>query len=188
MSIVNQVFNSKLLIPQLGNTYVRRERLTDILHNNIQRRLQVISAPAGYGKTTLLADFINSIDVPVCWYSIDVEDEDPKLMLEGILTSLSSYFTSFGKLTVSRLAATDDIRKDAPHLLTIMTNEINDTIPDYFVFVLEDYYRTLRTNEGRIESVARENPRKLPCYHLQSHSGGITGHCQANIEEPGFYT
>jgi len=140
MSIVNRVSATKLLIPQLGSSHVHRERLTDILHNNIQERLQVISAPAGYGKTTILADFVHSIDVPVCWYSIDVEDEDPKLLLEGVLTSISSCFATFGQLTTSRLAATDDIRKDAPHLLTIMTNEINDTIPDYLVFVLEDYH------------------------------------------------
>src|SRR4030043_302077 len=126
MSIVNRTSNTKLLIPQLGSSHVHRERLTDILHNNIQMRLQVISAPAGYGKTTLLADFVHSIDVPVCWYSIGVEDEDPKLLLEGVLTSISSCFATFGQLTASKLAATGDIRKDAPHLLTIMTNEIND--------------------------------------------------------------
>ena len=140
MSIFNRASNTKLLIPQLGSSHVHRERLTDILHNNIQMRLQVISAPAGYGKTKLLADFVHSIDVPVCWYSIGVEDEDPKLLLEGVLASISSCFATFGQLTASRLAATDDIRKDAPHLLTIMTNEINDTVPDYFVFVLEDYH------------------------------------------------
>src|SRR4030042_1229681 len=140
MSIVNRTSYTKLLIPQLGSRHVHRERLTDILHNNIQKRLQVISAPAGYGKTTLLTDFVHSIDVPICWYSIDVEDEDPKLLLEGIMTSISSCFATFGQMTTSRLAATEDIRKDAPHLLTILTNEINDTIPDYFVFVLEDYH------------------------------------------------
>jgi LuxR family maltose regulon positive regulatory protein len=140
MSIVNRASSAKLFIPQLGSSHVYRERLTDILHNNIQKRLQVISAPAGYGKTTLLADFVHSIDIPVCWYSIDVEDEDPKLLLEGVLTSISSCFATFGQLTASRLAATNDMGKEALHLLTIMTNEINDTIPDYLVFVLEDYH------------------------------------------------
>src|SRR4030043_1360315 len=140
MSIVNRTSNTKLLIPQLGSSHVHRERLTDILHNNIQKRLQVISAPAGYGKTTLLADFVRSIDTPVCWYSIDEEDEDPKLFLEGILASIKSRFTSFGKLATSWLATTDDIRKDSPHVLTILANEINDSIQDYLVFVLEDYH------------------------------------------------
>ncbi|MHB8104135.1 MAG: tetratricopeptide repeat protein [Dehalococcoidales bacterium] len=140
MSIMNRPSNAKLLVPQLGSGHVYRERLTDILHNNIQKRLQVISAPAGYGKTTLLTDFAHNIDIPVCWYSINIEDEDPKLLLEGILASITSHFATFGQLTASQLAATDDIRKDATHLLTILTNEINDTIPDYLVFVLEDYH------------------------------------------------
>jgi LuxR family maltose regulon positive regulatory protein len=140
MSIVNRALGTKLLIPQLGSNHVYRERLTDILHNNIQKRLQVISAPAGYGKTTLLSDFVHNIDIPVCWYSIDVEDEDPRLLLEGILASIRSHFPAFGKLTTSWLAATNDIEKDAPYLLTILANEINNSISDYLVFVLEDYH------------------------------------------------
>jgi LuxR family transcriptional regulator, maltose regulon positive regulatory protein len=141
MSIVNKALAAKILIPQLGNTHVYRERLTDILHNNIQKRLQVISAPAGYGKTTLLSDFVHNIGIPVCWYSISMEDEeDPKLLIEGILASIKSQFPNFGKLTTSWLASMYDISKDAPHLLTILANEINDSIPDYLVFVLEDYH------------------------------------------------
>jgi ATP/maltotriose-dependent transcriptional regulator MalT len=140
MSIVNKALGAKLLIPQLGSSHVYRERLTDILHNNIQKRLQVISAPAGYGKTTLLSDFVHNIDIPVCWYSINMEDEDPKLLLEGILASIKSHFPTLGKLTTSWLASMYDIKKDAPYLLTILANEINDSIPDYLVFVLEDYH------------------------------------------------
>lgn len=140
MSTVNRASNSKLLHPQLGAGHVHRERLIDILHNNIQMRLQVVSAPAGYGKSSLLADFVHGIDVPVCWYSIDGDDEDPKLLLEGILTSISSQFDSFGRLTASRLAATSEVMKDAPHLLTILANEVNSAVPDYLIFVLEDYH------------------------------------------------
>jgi LuxR family maltose regulon positive regulatory protein len=77
----------------------------------------VISAPAGYGKTTLLTDFVHNIDIPVCWFSINMGDEDPKLLLESILTSISSKFATFGQLTASRLAVTSDITKDAHHLV-----------------------------------------------------------------------
>jgi LuxR family maltose regulon positive regulatory protein len=142
MSITNtdRVLNTKLLIPQLGSSHVHRERLIDILHNNIQRRLQVISAPAGYGKTTLLTDFVHSIDVPVCWYSFSVEDEDPKLLLEGIFASISSCFPGFGQFTISQLNTASDIRNNARHLLEIMIKEINDSLPDYLVLILEDYH------------------------------------------------
>jgi LuxR family maltose regulon positive regulatory protein len=140
MSIINRILGAKLLIPQMERNHVYRERLTDILHNNIQKRLQIISAPAGYGKTSLLADFVHAIDIPVCWYSIDVEDEDPKLLLEGILASIKSRFTAFGELMTSWLASTDDIKKNASYLVTILANEIIGSIPDYLVFVLEDYH------------------------------------------------
>lgn len=140
MNNINRVSSAKLLIPQTGANHVFRERLVDTLHSNIQKRLQMILAPAGYGKTTLVTDFIHSVDVPACWYSIDVQDEDPKLFLEGILASLSARFAAFGKLTASQLAATGDVVKDAHHCITILTNEIRDAIKDYFIFVLEDYH------------------------------------------------
>ncbi len=138
MSTTDRISKTKPNVPEKSDNHVFRERLTDILHSNIQKRLQVISAPAGYGKTTLLTDFIHSVDIPVCWYSISPEDEEPKVFLEGILNSISSCFTAFGKITASQLAAANDTDKDISHTTTVLANEINDTIPDYLIFVFED--------------------------------------------------
>jgi LuxR family transcriptional regulator, maltose regulon positive regulatory protein len=140
MRTTNNISDIKLLVPKLESSHVFRERLIDILHNNIQKRLQVISAPAGYGKTTLLTDFVRNIDIPVCWYSISIDDEDPKLFLEGILSSISARLTTFSKLTASCLTTSNDIAKDANHILTTMANEIKNTIPDYLLIAFDDYH------------------------------------------------
>jgi len=53
MSIGTNLINPKMLIPHYSQKIIRRERLIDLLHDNIESRVQVLIAPAGYGKTTL---------------------------------------------------------------------------------------------------------------------------------------
>jgi ATP/maltotriose-dependent transcriptional regulator MalT/two-component SAPR family response regulator len=140
MSIANVEFATKLLIPRRSEHVIRRQRLIDLLHSNVHLRAQVISAPAGYGKTTLLADFAGDIETPVCWYSLDVLDRDPRILLEGVLASIRSHFPLFGQLTQSHLFAAEDIEKEALHLVCTLAGEIHSMIPEYFVLVLEDYH------------------------------------------------
>ncbi|MBI3931529.1 MAG: tetratricopeptide repeat protein [Chloroflexi bacterium] len=128
------------MVPRRREDVIHRQRLIDLLHAHIQLRVQVVSAPAGYGKTTLLMDFGNDLDVPVCWYSLDTSDKDPRLLLEGILASIRSRFPDFGQLTQSRLLVTEDVAKEVEHLVGTLTGEIYVAIPEYFVLVLEDYH------------------------------------------------
>ena len=140
MSVASVEFTTKLLVPRRGDNVICRQRLTDLLHNHIHLRVQIISAPAGYGKTTLLVDFANDLDIPVCWYSLDTSDQDPRLFLEGILASIRSHFPNFGQLTQSRLLVTENLVREGSQLVGTLTGEIYATIPDYFVLVLEDYH------------------------------------------------
>ena len=140
MSTIERTSKSKSLVPERRTDHVFRERLIDILHGNVQKRLQVISAPAGYGKTTLLTDFVQSIDTPICWYSMNPEDEDPKLLLEGILGSITACFADFGKLTLAQLASVNDLNRDFNRIITTLATEINNTITDYLIFIFEDYH------------------------------------------------
>jgi LuxR family maltose regulon positive regulatory protein len=140
VSIGTAIFNPKMLVPRRGNKVIRRERLLDLLHSNIQTHYQVISAPAGYGKTTLLSHFVEDLGAPVCWYTIDSADVDPRVLFEGILTSVLSHFPKFGQLTNSRLLNTTDLIKDAIPLLNSLATEISTDIGDFFVIVLDDFH------------------------------------------------
>ena len=140
MTIANAEFVTKLLVPRRREDIIRRQRLIDLLHDHIHLRVQVVSAPAGYGKTSLLVDFANDLDIPVCWYSLDTSDQDPRLLLEGILASIRFRFPTFGELTQSRLLAAEDIAREAAHLIGTLTGEMYVAIPEYFVLVLEDYH------------------------------------------------
>ena len=140
MAVANAEFVTKLLVPRRREDIFHRQRLIDLLHGHIPLRLQVVSAPAGYGKTTLLTDFANDLEIPVCWYSLDVSDQDPRLLLEGILASLRFHFPSFGQLTRSRLLMAEDAAREATHLVGTLTGEMYAAIPEYFALVLEDYH------------------------------------------------
>ena len=140
MVVANAEFITKVSVPQRREDITRRQRLIDLLHNHIHLRVQVVSAPAGYGKTTLLVDFANDLDIPVCWYSMDTSDQDPRLLLEGILASIRFHFPNFGELTQSLLLVTENVVREASQLIGTLTGEMYAAIPEYFVLVLEDYH------------------------------------------------
>lgn len=140
MSIGSVTINPKSLMPEIKKKVIRRERLLDLLRGNIQTRFQAVSAPAGYGKSTLLANFAQAVGNPVCWYTFDTADEDPRVFFEGILASIRLRFPKMGKLTHIRLANTNDLSKDAVSLLNMLSAEIRADIPDSFIFVLDDFH------------------------------------------------
>ena len=140
----------KLVIPRRGDKIVWRQRLINLLHDHIHLRIQVIAAPAGYGKTTLLIDFTNDLDTPVCWYALDISDQDPKMLFEGILASIRFRFLEFGRVTESLLSTSNDVIKEAPRLINTLTGEIYKTIPEYFILVLEDYHFIEASDSARM--------------------------------------
>jgi ATP/maltotriose-dependent transcriptional regulator MalT/two-component SAPR family response regulator len=140
MVTLNPEFVTKCIIPKRGEHIVARRRLNDLLLRQVDRRVQSLSAPAGYGKTTLLIDFATELEVPVCWYSLDVADQDSSLLIEGIVNSIRVNFPGFGQATLNRLALTGDPSQSSRALAGTLTGEINETIPDFLVLVLDDFH------------------------------------------------
>ena len=60
--------SSKVYQPTRQPKTLRRIRLLDLLHSNIHRKVTYVCAPAGYGKTTLLVDFVEDVDAEVYWF------------------------------------------------------------------------------------------------------------------------
>ncbi|HEX6551158.1 MAG TPA: hypothetical protein VF026_00225, partial [Ktedonobacteraceae bacterium] len=77
---LNQLLATKLHIPSLNHSLVPRPRLVERLNQGMGRKLTLISAPAGFGKTTLLCEWIQASagrEMPVAWISLDEGDNDP---------------------------------------------------------------------------------------------------------------
>jgi ATP/maltotriose-dependent transcriptional regulator MalT len=86
-------FPFKITIPRRPRHLVPRPRLTELLDDIYERRLITISAPAGYGKTSLLIDFVSAgPPLPVCWYTLDRFDEDPWVFLNYLAAAIDQRF------------------------------------------------------------------------------------------------
>lgn len=130
---------TKILLPGKRTGLLHRPRLVDFLHEHIDRKLLLVSAPAGYGKTSLLIDLAHETTLPVCWYSVDSTDSDPKIFLEYIVASLRRQFPDFGSRTLAVLADPSSTRNAAVVVNTLVT-EIYEDIPSYFILILDDYH------------------------------------------------
>ncbi|MCL5074175.1 MAG: tetratricopeptide repeat protein [Chloroflexi bacterium] len=132
-------FITKILVPPRHPNILRRPRLIDFLHQYGDRRLIIISAPAGYGKTTMLIDFAHEVELPVCWYSLESADQDPKVFLEYLIASLAQRFPSFGQRMRSFLREVSDVSREMNSAIGLLVSEIQTAIPEYFFLILDDY-------------------------------------------------
>ena len=131
---------TKVLVPRRRDDVVSRARLLDQLYDMVDHRLLLVTAPAGYGKTTLLVDFAADLEHPVCWYSLDATDRDPRLFLERLILSLERRFPGVGQDLLHALASGADLRDGAPGIVRMLINTIVARIPQWFVLVLDDYH------------------------------------------------
>src|SRR6185295_1138591 len=96
------ILATKLYIPPPRPNVVRRLRLTERLNEGLHRKLTLISAPAGFGKTTLVSEWVEGITRPTAWLSLDEADSDPTRFLAYVVAALQTLAQSrFGALPTS---------------------------------------------------------------------------------------
>jgi len=98
-------YPSKVSLPVRRPAIVHRQRLIDALTESLQHRLTLVSAPAGYGKTTLLLDFSQSWNQPVCWYALDERDCDLHTFLRYVVAAGRSQYPLFGEALARAMEA-----------------------------------------------------------------------------------
>jgi LuxR family maltose regulon positive regulatory protein len=131
---------TKIQVPRRHPDLLPRKRLVDFLHSYLDRRLILISAPAGYGKTSLLADFAHEIELPVCWYTLDRFDGDFRVFLEYLIAAIARRFPAFGERSRAFLREVKDPGAEIYSLVATLVREIYDAIPEYFVLILDDHH------------------------------------------------
>lgn len=142
-----QLITTKIAVPPARTQIVRRRRAFALLHEQLDLRLNVVLAPAGYGKTSLLVDFAHDClgrGIQLCWYSLDEQDSDPLVFLRYLATSLRRSFPQFGERTFRLLDEARSTLVPDPSLafsvLGTLISEIDEQIADFFVLVLDDYH------------------------------------------------
>ena len=133
------VLRTKLYVPQPRAERVPRPRLLARLNRGLAGPLTVITAPAGFGKTTLLADWLASAPqaAQVAWLALDPADSDPRQFLRYLVAALQTVAPAVGRSTVTLLHAAQ-----SPPLETLLPLLLNDllALPDQTVLVLDDYH------------------------------------------------
>src|ERR687895_1330577 len=131
------ILATKLYVPPPQPRVVLRPRLIEHLNEGLHRRLILISAPAGFGKTTLLGEWLAGCGRPAAWLSLDEGDNDPTRFLAYLVAALRTVATDIGEGVLGGLQSPQPPPTET--ILTALLNEI-DAIPDDFVVVLDDYH------------------------------------------------
>jgi LuxR family maltose regulon positive regulatory protein len=134
---ITPLLQTKLHRPPLPRDLVTRSRLTDLLDCQMERPLTLVSAPAGYGKSTLISAWAEALDCPVAWVSLDEHDSDLAVFISYILGALQTIYPTVGADTWALVQGLE-----VPPLEVVshtLINELNQIEVD-FVLVLDDYH------------------------------------------------
>src|SRR2546425_2754382 len=131
------ILATKLYTPRFRPHVARRPRLLERLNEGLHRKLTLIAAPAGFGKTTLVSAWVAGCDRQVAWLSLDKGDSDPTLFLTYLVAALRTIAPTIGEGVSGVLQSPQPPPTES--ILTALLNEIT-TIPDNFVLVLDDYH------------------------------------------------
>lgn len=140
MDIFDQVTRTKVLLPRRRPDLLSRQRLLDLLYDLLDYRLIIVAAPAGYGKTSLLVDLADQLELPTCWYALDTLDRDLQRFVAHFIAAIAQVFPQFGQRTWATLQNGVATKSDLDSLITTLTNEAFEQIREHFVFVLDDYH------------------------------------------------
>ncbi len=141
--MAGNLLQTKLYYPPARPFLVPRPHLVKQLDAGLDGRLTLVSAPAGFGKTTLIAEWIrtrqetNSSDTIYCWVSLDEADNDIVQFWSYILGALQRAGVPFGGPLLASLSATSPSA-----MMAVITHLLNDleAYKDRIVFVLDDYH------------------------------------------------
>ncbi|MBO0791486.1 MAG: hypothetical protein J2P36_11125, partial [Ktedonobacteraceae bacterium] len=132
------LLQTKLHMPHLRPHLVVRPHLVERLQQSAQFPLTLISAPAGFGKTTLLAQWLSQSHVPVAWLSLDSDDNDPARFLPHLIAALQRLEPQLGATSLALL------RTPQPPSPEIILEQLINDVVEYNdkdkVLVLDDYH------------------------------------------------
>ena len=149
------LLHTKLNRPSVAPDIMPRDRLIKLLDQGRKRPLTLISAPAGYGKSTLASRWTATCDCPCVWVSLDNDDNDLRQFLNYILAAIQQRFPKSDLrseilLDAERLPPPDEL---ARYLL----NDLHQ-VPEPFILVLDDYQHIKETSVNDLVAALLEHP------------------------------
>jgi hypothetical protein len=129
---------TKLHMPCLRNNMVARAHLVKRLQQGLTRPLTLISAPAGFGKTILLAQCCAESSLSIAWLSLNAEDNDPTRFLTYLIAALQTLNAQMGTIALEMLHTPQPPSPEG--VLAVLVSEVINLSDEEFVLVLDDYH------------------------------------------------
>ncbi len=136
----NLITRTKIIPPGRRSDLLSRPRLLDILYELVDYKLVLLVAPAGYGKTILLVDFAHNTELPICWYTLDILDQDAYRFFAHFIAAITQRFPDFGHASMAALQSMTNNQGTVDQLVTMIVNDLYDHVREHFVFVIDDYH------------------------------------------------
>ncbi|MDQ3905670.1 MAG: helix-turn-helix transcriptional regulator, partial [Actinomycetota bacterium] len=131
------ILATKLYVPPRRPNVVIRSRLIERLNEGLHHKLMLISAPAGFGKTTLVSEWVAGCVRPTAWLSLDQGENDPARFLLYLVAAVQTIAPTAGTGLIGALQAPQPPPTEVT--LTALLNDIS-SVPNEFALVLDDYH------------------------------------------------
>jgi len=152
------ILPTRIFVPSIRLDTVPRSRLINVLENEYKEKTITVTAPAGFGKSTLVCDWISRHTITVAWYSITSGDNDKEVFMSYILAAFHSVNKILGQESISLL------RSKNTEIDQIITELIKECIrfERDIVLVLEDYHNIQVSEIHKlVEFLIRHKPDNL---------------------------
>jgi LuxR family maltose regulon positive regulatory protein len=131
---------TKLLPPRPAPEILARPRLSERLQANLALPVTLVTANAGSGKTTLVADFLRKQERPYVWYQLDHTDADPTVFLGYLTYGIQQRIANFGETMLAYLQQTQQLAQQPTLAADVLLNEILEGVEQKLIVVLDDYH------------------------------------------------
>ena len=150
------MLETKLRRPTVSTQHVARPRLLEQLNASADRQLILVSAPAGYGKTALVSRWLDAVDCPCAWFSVDEHDDDLAAFLLYLVAAIRAvYHDAMGAIELLLQAPT----LLAPHRLADALLQDMAALPGPFILAFDDYHTV---NAPAIHALMARLVERLP--------------------------
>jgi len=131
------LLKTKFYVPPVRSIQIARPRLVDLINAGLDRALILVSAPAGYGKTTLVSNWLKETQIPSAWLSLDGGDNDPIRFLQYLVAALQSIAPDIEANLLGMLQGIQPAQFE--NAINQLANELA-SVSDPFVLVLDDFH------------------------------------------------
>ncbi len=137
---------TKIATPDIGRAFIRPE-VVDKLARGAGLRLLTVRAPAGYGKTAVVAEAARRLGWRAVWYRLDVLDHDPAVFIASLVQAVRERVPDFGGILIERFAEAHEVPLAPSEMAALLVSELRDEVDGELHVVIDDYHQAIASSE-----------------------------------------